>query len=98
MSQSNSRHRLTKEAILFFVLLLAGILLVPFSTYWIGSEVLGEYGGEGFSEFIGVLGGRLLGGDLAAWFLILSPYLGLQCLRLAWHALRGGSRPAGAAR
>lgn len=84
------RHILARESLLFLGLLLIGLIAVPFAVFWIGSTVLGEFGGDGFSDFFSDLGKSLLGGDPAAWFLVLSPYLGMQLLRLAWRVLRSG--------
>jgi len=48
----------------------------------VGKAVFGAYGGTGYSDFFGNISGKIRGGDLVAWFLVLSPYLVWQCLRL----------------
>lgn len=55
-----------------------------------GRAVFGEYGGAGYSDFFGTLSGKIRSGDLVAWFLVLSPYLLWQCVRLiafGWRAV-----------
>jgi hypothetical protein len=90
MPENRPKHILARESLLFIGLLLIGIIAIPLGIFWIGPSVLGEFGGDGFGSFFGTLVASLRGGDLAAWFLVLSPYLGTQCLRLAWRALRPG--------
>ena len=94
MAQGNMTRIFAREAILLIALLLIGLVAVPLAIFWIGGQLLGEFGGTGFADFFGALSVRLLHGDLAAWFFIASPYLAVQSLRLAWQALRGGRRAA----
>lgn len=88
MAQGRSKRIIAREFLLFFALALVGFIAVPLAVFSIGSVILGAFGGDGFSEFFSGLGASLLAGDLSAWFLVLSPYLGAQCLRLAWRTLR----------
>ncbi|MBT5218241.1 MAG: hypothetical protein HOI35_01920 [Woeseia sp.] len=83
------RQTSTRELALFLVLFLVGVAVLPFSVYLVGHSVFGEYGGSGFSAFFADLHASLRGGDLAIWFLVLSPYVGWQTLRLTYHAFRG---------
>lgn len=94
MSQGNTKRRLIRETALFAVLLFVGLVAVPIGVFWIGPQLLGDFGGTGFSEFFGAINDRLLAGELPAWMLVLSPYLGIQCLRLAVAAWRAGGKPA----
>lgn len=94
MSKGSLKKTALLETAIFLGLLLAGLVLLPIVIYWTGPHVLGEYGGYGFADFFGSLGARLRGGEPAAWFLVLSPYLGVQALRLTWYAWRS-TRPAG---
>ncbi|MDJ0906787.1 MAG: hypothetical protein QNI96_12255, partial [Woeseiaceae bacterium] len=71
-----------RELALFLGLLLAGLVLLPIAIYWMGPRVLGEFGGTGFADFFGSLAVRLRAGEYGAWFLVLSPYLAIQVLRL----------------
>ena len=73
---------LKKEGSLFAVLLFVGFVLLPIAIWLVGKAVFGAYGGTGYSDFFGNLSGKIRGGDLVAWFLVLSPYLVWQCLRL----------------
>jgi len=57
-------------------------VVVPIIIYQVGQSVFGTYVGAGFTDFFGTLSGKIRNGDIVAWFLILSPYLGWQCLRL----------------
>ena len=76
------RQRVTKEIAIFVVLLFLGIVAVPIVVYQVGQTVFGTYAGAGFSDFFGTLSAKIRIGDSVAWFLIMSPYLGWQCLRL----------------
>lgn len=88
MAKASFKRSLLREVALFVGLLFVGFVIVPIAIYWIGPEVLGEFGGYGYSDFFGTLSARVRSGDLVAWFFILSPYLALQTLRLTWHAWR----------
>lgn len=76
------RKQATKEVALFAGLLFIGLVVVPIIIYKVGQTVFGTYGGVGFADFFGTLNAKIRGGDTVAWFLVLSPYLGWQCLRL----------------
>lgn len=73
---------LIREAALFLTLLFCGFILLPIGIYAVGREVFGDYGGYGYGDFFGTLSARVRSGELVAWFLILSPYLLWQGLRL----------------
>jgi hypothetical protein len=79
---------LRKESLLFLYSFLVGILLLPIVIYFIGYGLFGEYSGSGFSAFYGNLHGSLRSGELAVWFLVLSPYLILQLIRSTVYTLR----------
>lgn len=93
MSQGSLKKTLFRETALLVILVFAGLVLLPVAIYWIGPLVLGEYGGYGFADFFGSLGARIRSGEPAAWFLVLSPYLAVQTLRLMRFAWRS-TRPA----
>ena len=84
MSDDNPtlRDRLVKEAALFFGLLFLGMVLLPAAIFYVGQSVFGEYAGGGYGGFFGDLSRKLRAFDWVAWFLVLSPYLAWQCLRL----------------
>jgi len=78
----------SKEIALFTGLLFLGLAILPIMIYFVGQSVFGTYGGVGYADFFGTLGGKIRQGDIVAWFLVLSPYLGWQFLRLIIFAWR----------
>lgn len=88
------RKTITREASLLLGLLLVGLVLLPIAVYLVGQAIFGDYGGGSYGHFYSELSGRIRAADPAAWFLVLSPYLGWQTLRLialGWRA--AGRRP-----
>ena len=84
-----------REAVLLFGLLFVGLVLMPFGIYLVGREVFGDYGGHGYGDFFGTLSAKIRNGDVVAWFLVLSPYLTWQFVRLTALAWRlASSRPS----
>lgn len=81
MSASTSPRKLKQEVVFHVVLLLFGILLLPLAVFFVGQLVFGQYEGDGYGGFYSALFGRLVGGDFAAWFLVLSPLLIVLVLR-----------------
>ncbi|MDH3620232.1 MAG: hypothetical protein OER91_05035 [Gammaproteobacteria bacterium] len=80
---------LKKEAMLFVGLLFIGLVILPVAIWFVGHAVFGAYDGMGYMAFFGMLSGKIRAGDPAAWFLVLSPWLVLQCIRLmalGWRA------------
>ena len=93
---TSTRQRATKEVALLVGLLFLGMAVVPIVIFEVGQTVFGTYAGVGFSDFFSTLSSKVRSGDKVAWFLILSPYLGWQCLRLmalGWR-LTGSKKPA----
>lgn len=76
------RRILTREIALFVVLLFVGFVLLPIAIWFVGQALFGEYGGSGYDDFFGTLSAKIRSGDRVAWFLVLSPYLGILSLRL----------------
>lgn len=76
------------ESTLFLGLLLVGLFLLPLAVYVVGRALFGEYGGTGFSAFYGMLHSELRAGSPPVWFLVLSPYVVWQLLRLTFRAFR----------
>lgn len=85
------RRRLAREIALFTVLLFAGFVLLPIAVWLVGNEIFGEYGGAGYGDFFGTLSAKIRGGDPAAWFLILSPYLAVLGVRMGFWGWRKSS-------
>ena len=73
---------LRKETGLLIAFLFLGLIVMPVAIYVVGQSIFGDYGGRGYGQFFGELSGRIRSGDGVAWFLVLSPYLGWQTLRL----------------
>jgi len=88
MAQGTLKQIALKETALLLGLLFLGFVIMPIAIYWIGPRVLGEFGGYGYSDFFGGLSARIRGGDLVAWFFVLSPYLAWQILRMTLFAFR----------
>lgn len=81
---------LKKEAIVFAVFLLAGLLLIPVAIYVAGGAVFTDYQQyQGLGEFLGAFYRSLGALAKSTWFIVFSPYLVIQCLRLSWRAMRG---------
>lgn len=95
-NDSPLKRAVIRELALFLGLLFFGLVLMPIGIYLIGREVFGAYGGHGYGDFFGSLSGKIRGGDRVAWFLVLSPYLGWQIIRLtAFLWRRVGASPRG---
>lgn len=94
MAQATFKRIALREAALFLGLLFLGFVVVPIGIYWVGQEMLGEYGGYGYADFFGTLSARIRAGDLMAWFFVMSPYLVWQTLRLTIFAWRFSSKLA----
>lgn len=91
------RQRATKELALLSGFLFFGLVVMPIIIYYVGQSVFGVYGGVNYGDFYGTLSGKIRSGDYVAWFLILSPYLGWQTLRLTafgWRISGHNNRPS----
>ncbi len=78
----------TRESILFLILFLFGLFLLPVIIYSVGTSIFGEYAGDGFWDFFRLLQSELWTGELVVWFLVLSPYIIWQLLRLTVRVFR----------
>ena len=76
-------RRIKKEIFLFLALLFFGFVIMPIGIWFVGTAVFGEYGGAGYADFFGTLSAKIRAGDAVAWFLVLSPWIVWQILRLA---------------
>lgn len=87
--ESSLKKILFRETATLLVLLFAGILLLPLAVYLVGQSVFGEYSGAGFSGFYTQLHHDIRDGHTVVWYLILSPYIIWQLLRLTvWGVKR----------
>lgn len=87
-ADSLSRSRLKREIVLFAALLGAGLLLLPIAIYFVGRAIFGGYADGDYFDFAGNLYRGLLHGEPTILFLLLSPYLVWQALRLTVVAFR----------
>lgn len=92
--QFSVRKAITREAALLLGFLLLGLVLLPVAIYIVGQAIFGDYGGGSYGHFYSDLSSRIRSGDGAAWFLVLSPYLGWQTLRLVALGWRSAGRRA----
>lgn len=81
-----------KEFALLVILLFVGLVILPGAIYWVGQSLFGAYGGYGYSGFFGTLSEKIRSGNVVTWFLVLTPYLVWQCLRLTSQAWRGAGK------
>ena len=90
MSDKSTQQNRTavKELALFLILLFAGLVVLPVLIYMVGRALFGDYSGTGFSDFYQMLHGELRAGEPVVWFLMLSPYVAWQLLRLTFYGFR----------
>ena len=74
---------LKKEAAILAVTLFCGFVLLPVAIWFVGGLVFGAYGGSGYGDFFGSLADKIRSGNVVAWFLVLSPWLTIQIVRVA---------------
>jgi hypothetical protein len=79
---------LAREGALFVVLVFVGFVVLPICIYLVGSAMFGAYDDGGLAGFFGDLQGELRDGEPAVVFLLLSPWLLWQLLRLTILAFR----------
>jgi hypothetical protein len=84
-------HIAKRELVILAVFLVAGVCLLPIAVFLVGGLVFGEHP-DGMGAFVADIWDSLLEGDLATWFLVLSPYLVWIASRLTWRGMR---RPHG---
>lgn len=85
---SSSQSIVRREAALLLVMLMVGLLLMPMAIYVVGDAVFGSFSGSGFGEFFGTLHADLRSGEPTVAFLVLTPYLVWQILRMTVHLFR----------
>jgi hypothetical protein len=90
-SPAKTRNVLKKEALLLAIMLVIGVLLLPFAVYAVGNAIFGAYGGGEFTDFYGHLLAGAFSGNTGLVFLLLSPYLVWQTLRATIRLFRRAS-------
>ena len=73
---------------MFLGLLFVGLLIMPIAVYMVGNSVFGKYSGNGFSDFYGMVHRAIRDGEPAILFLVLSPYIIWQMMRLTVWGFR----------
>lgn len=83
------KNVLRREGTLLLVFAFIGLVVLPVGIYLIGFAVFGEYEDGGFGSFFADLHRELRSGELSVVFLLFSPYLMWQLMRLVvWGFLR----------
>ncbi len=88
VSPDSFKNTATREIALFLGLLFLGLLILPIAVFMVGDSVFGEYGGNGFSAFYRTVHSAIRDGEPAILFLVLSPYIIWQTLRLTVWGFR----------
>ena len=79
---------LRREVVVFLVMGLIGVLLLPLMIYLVGAEIFGAYSGNGFGDFYRDIHSNIRQGQPVVIFLVISPYLVWQLLRLSFYIFR----------
>ena len=72
-----------------------GLVLMPIAIYAVGQIVFGVFAGVGYWDFFANLSRKVRDGNLVAIFLIASPYIGWQIVRLsalAWRSVAASDK------
>ncbi len=77
-----------RELVTFVLLAFVGVLVVPLAIYLVGAEIFGEYAGAGFGDFYRDIHSDLREKQPVVIFLLISPYLVWQILRISIYAFR----------
>jgi hypothetical protein len=88
---------LRRELLIAGILVPVGVFLLPIAIFFTGHALLGQYSdqGDGIGRLYADIFRDVGSGSPWAIALVLSPWLGLQLLRLAWIPLRRRSTARG---
>lgn len=92
VDQGELKAKFLKELATVAILFLVGLVVLPIAIYLVGNALFGGYDDGGFATFYGALHADLRDGAFPVWFLVLSPYLVWQLLRLTVWGYRQSSR------
>lgn len=82
------KKAVAREGALFVVLAFVGIVVLPVCVYLVGTVMFGPYEGGSLISFFGALQREVRHGQLAVVFLVLSPWILWQLVRLIVWAFR----------
>lgn len=92
------RGTVSQELILLATLVSLALLILPLVVFLVGQTIFGDYGGaygaRGLLHFYAQLLQDFLRGEPVIWFLMLSPYLVWQIVRIAAICFRRGKQEA----
>ena len=77
-----------KELLTLLLLVFTGVILLPVAIYFVGSDIFGSYAGGGFGVFYGEIHSDLRDGQKVVIFLLSSPYIIWQLMRLTFQLFR----------
>lgn len=82
------RAVLRRELATLVLLVLVGVVLLPLTIYLVGESIFGDYAGGRFGDFYRDIQSDLRLGRPVVIFLMISPYLVWQLLRLSFYGFR----------
>lgn len=85
---TTGKATLTREGLFLLLALVFGLLVLPFLVYTVGQFIFSDFAGGDFKAFFAEIHDLLKRGNLYVWFLVLSPYLVLQTLRMSLRLFR----------
>ena len=87
MSQNSDRpFAATRyELVLLAACLGLGAFILPFAVYFVGVLIFGEFGSGGLMDFYASVQFNIWTLNPVVWFLVLSPYLVVQTIRLTYR-------------
>ena len=78
-----------RELVIAAVLLGFGFLALPFTIYWVGSELIGDYAPDANAlTLVEQIWSDVIRLEPFAWVLVLSPYAVLQIVRITRRVWR----------